>query len=109
MSTLSLTKEAKIHNGEKTISLTSVAGKIGQPLVYSGEERHYLAEVSCPQIKVCKRCLHSLFSFNLIKLNGDQKRALVWLACWEIRAQLLLVFPLLQRTTLNTKSLIQCI
>ena len=31
--TLSLTKEAKIYNGEKTISLTSGAGKIGQPLV----------------------------------------------------------------------------
>ena len=33
MSTLSLTKEAKIYNGEKTISLTSAAWKIGQPLV----------------------------------------------------------------------------
>ena len=31
--TLSLTKEARIYNGEKTISLTSGAGKIGQPLV----------------------------------------------------------------------------
>ena len=31
--TLSLTKEARICNGEKTISLTSGAGKIGQPLV----------------------------------------------------------------------------
>ena len=26
-----MTKEAKIYNGEKTISLTSDAGKIGQP------------------------------------------------------------------------------
>ena len=33
MDTISLTKEAKIHNGEKTISLTSGAGKSGQPLV----------------------------------------------------------------------------
>ena len=33
MDTFSLTKEARIHNGEKTISLTSVAGKTGQPLV----------------------------------------------------------------------------
>ena len=32
MDTLSLTKEARIYNGEKTISLTSGAGKIGQPL-----------------------------------------------------------------------------
>ena len=33
MDTLSLTKEARIYNGEKTISLTSGAGKPGQPLV----------------------------------------------------------------------------
>ena len=33
METLSLTKEARICNGEKTISLTSGAGKSGQPLV----------------------------------------------------------------------------
>ena len=31
--TLSLTKEARIYNGEKTISLTSGAGKTSQPLV----------------------------------------------------------------------------
>ena len=30
---LSLTKEARIYNGEKTTSLTSGAGKTGQPLV----------------------------------------------------------------------------
>ena len=33
MDILSLTKEAKIYNGEKTIFLTSGAGKIGKPLV----------------------------------------------------------------------------
>ena len=33
MDTLSLTKEARIHNGEKTIPLTSSAGKTGEPLV----------------------------------------------------------------------------
>ena len=33
MDTLSLTKQARIYNGEKTISLTSGAGKTGQPLV----------------------------------------------------------------------------
>ena len=32
MGTLSLTKEARVYNGEKTISLTSGAGKTGQPL-----------------------------------------------------------------------------
>ena len=30
---LSLTKEAKLYNGEKTISLKSSAGKTGQPPV----------------------------------------------------------------------------
>ena len=33
MDTLSLTKEARIYKGVKTISLTSGAGKTGQPLV----------------------------------------------------------------------------
>ena len=33
MDTLSLTKEALIYNGKKTTSLTSGAGKTGQPLV----------------------------------------------------------------------------
>ena len=33
MDILSLTKETKIYNGEKTISLTSCAGKTGQPPV----------------------------------------------------------------------------
>ena len=33
MDTLSLTKAARIYNGLKTISLTSDAGKTGQPLV----------------------------------------------------------------------------
>ena len=33
MDTLSLTKEARIYNGEKIISLTSGAGKTGKSLV----------------------------------------------------------------------------
>ena len=33
MDTLSLTKEARIYNGEKTFSSTSDAGKTGQPHV----------------------------------------------------------------------------
>ena len=33
MDTLSLTKEARLCDGEKTITLTSGAGKTGQPLV----------------------------------------------------------------------------
>ena len=42
MANQTMTKEAKIYNGEKTISLTSDAGKIGQPLLkeaYSLEEK----------------------------------------------------------------------
>ena len=33
MDTLSLTKEARIYNGENTISLTGGVGKTDQPLV----------------------------------------------------------------------------
>ena len=33
MDMLFLTEEARIYNGEKTISLTSGAGKTGQPIV----------------------------------------------------------------------------
>ena len=33
MDTLSLTKEARIYNGEETMSLTSGAGITGEPLV----------------------------------------------------------------------------
>jgi len=33
MGTSSLTKEVRIYNGEKTISLTNGAGENGQPLV----------------------------------------------------------------------------
>ena len=33
MYTLSLTKEVRIYNREKTISFTSDAGKTGQPIV----------------------------------------------------------------------------
>ena len=33
MDTLSMTKDARIYNGEKTMSLTSGAGKTGQLIV----------------------------------------------------------------------------
>ena len=42
MDTLSLTKEAKICNGEKTISFTSGAGKTGQPLVKKMKLEHFV-------------------------------------------------------------------
>ena len=41
MDTLSLKKEARIYNGEKTISLTSGAGKTGQPLVKEGNKNTF--------------------------------------------------------------------
>ena len=42
MDTLSLTKEARLYNGEKTISLTGSAGKTGQPLVKRMKLEHFL-------------------------------------------------------------------
>ena len=42
MDTLSLTKEARIYNGLKTISLTSGAGKTGQQLVEKMKLEHFL-------------------------------------------------------------------
>ena len=42
MDTLSLTKEARIYNGEKTISLTSGAGKTDQPLIKRKKLEHFL-------------------------------------------------------------------
>ena len=42
MDTLSLTKEERIYNGVKTISLTSGAGKTGQPLVKKMKLEHFV-------------------------------------------------------------------
>ena len=42
METLSLTKEARIYNGEKTISLTNGAEKTGQPPVKKMKLEHFL-------------------------------------------------------------------
>ena len=42
MDTLYLTKEARIYNGVKTISLISGAGKTGQPLVKEMKLEHFL-------------------------------------------------------------------
>ena len=42
MDTLCLTKEARIYNGEKMISLTSSAGITGQPLVKELKLEHFL-------------------------------------------------------------------
>ena len=42
MDTLSLKREARICSGEKTISLTSGAGKTGQPLVKKMKLEHFV-------------------------------------------------------------------
>ena len=42
MNTLSLTKEARIHKGEKKTSLTSDAGKTGQQCVEEMKLEHFL-------------------------------------------------------------------
>ena len=42
MDTLSLAKEARIYNGKKTISLTSGAGKTGQPPVKRMKLEHFV-------------------------------------------------------------------
>ena len=42
MDTLSLTKEARIYDGEKIISLKSGTGKTGQPLVKELKLEHFL-------------------------------------------------------------------
>ena len=45
MDTLSLTKEARIYNGEKTISLTSGAGETGQWFVKKKNETRTLSNI----------------------------------------------------------------
>ena len=42
MDTLSLTKEARMYNGEKTIFLRNGAGKTGQPLVKEMKLEHFI-------------------------------------------------------------------
>ena len=55
MDTLSLTKEAKIYNGEKAIFLASGAGKTGQPLVKKNETRTLSNIIHKNKLKMVQR------------------------------------------------------
>ena len=67
MYNLSLTKEARIYNGEKTISLTSGAGKTGQPLGKECNE-HFLT----PHTKINSKSKHKTRNYKTPRGNHKQ-------------------------------------
>ena len=52
MDTVSSTKEARIYNGLKTTSLTSGAGKTGQPLIKKMKLEHFLIPFTKNKLKM---------------------------------------------------------
>ena len=75
MDTLSSSKEARIYNGVKTISLTSGAGKTGQPLVKEiKEDTNKWRNISCSWIRrtniVKMSILHkAIYRFSAIPIK----------------------------------------